>query len=75
MTKLYRATVGFYCPADPEAWKKNKAALKEKDPEKRATLKEQVKKMYVKQGEKVTPYNDEILASWLENECVEEVTG
>jgi hypothetical protein len=62
MPKTYRATVGFACPADPESLRKWKAGKKDE-----AAI------MTVKKGEKVVPYSEEILKSWLSNECVEEV--
>jgi hypothetical protein len=62
MAKTYRATVGFACPADPESLKKWQAGKKDE-----ASI------MAVKKGDKVVPFSDDILKSWLANECVEEV--
>jgi hypothetical protein len=62
MAKLYRATVGFQCPADPESLKKWKAGKRD-----------EAKVMNVKKDDKVMPFNDEILKSWLANDTVEEV--
>jgi hypothetical protein len=62
MPKTYRALVGFSCPADPESLKKWKAGKKD-----------EAKIMAVKKGDKVVPFSDDILKSWLANECVEEV--
>jgi len=73
MAKLYRAAEGFSSPADPESLKKNKAARKLEEGEKKAALLAEVKWMNVKKGDKVIPYNDEILKSWLENDLLEEV--
>lgn len=73
MAKQYRALVDFTCPADPDSLKKNKEALKLEDGPQKAALKDEVKWMRVKKGEKLTPYNDDILKSWLLNEVAEEV--
>jgi len=62
MPKSYRALVGFSCPADPESLKKWKAGKKD-----------QAKLMVVKKGDKVEPFNEDILKSWLANDAVEEV--
>lgn len=75
MAKLYRASVGFQCPADPESLKKRRAALKAEPGEKKDGLLAEVAWMTVKKGDKVTPYNEDILRSWLDNELVEEVGG
>ena len=73
MAKTYRALVGFSCPADPESLKKAKAAIDMEHGEKRDELLDDVKWMEVKKGDKVVPYNDIILKSWLANDAVEEV--
>lgn len=61
MPKTYRAMVGFACPADAESLKKWQAGKKD-----------EARIMTVKKGDKVVPYNEAILKSWLANECVEE---
>lgn len=73
MAKTYRALVGFTCPADPESLKKTQAALKLGAGEKHDALAAEVKWMHVKKGDKVVPFSDAILDSWLANEVVEEV--
>jgi len=73
MPKTYRATVGFACPADAESLKKARAARDMEHGEKRDELLDDVKWMVVKKGDKVVPYNDIILKSWLANDAVEEV--
>jgi len=73
MAKTYRATKGFSCPADPESMKRLQSARKLEAGEKREALLAQVAWMDVEKGAKVEPYNDFILRSLLENECVEEV--
>lgn len=72
MPNQYRALVGFSCPADPESLK-NAEGAKKVAGEKRDLLVAQVKWMHVKKGDKVVPYNDTILKSWLLGEWVEEV--
>lgn len=61
MAKLYRAAVDFRCPADAHSFKNRK------------TGKGPVEWMWVKAGDKVEPYNDEILKSWVMNALVEGV--
>jgi hypothetical protein len=73
MAKLYRVREGFSYPSDPESLKKQKRVLHEHDPEVRAKLAAEVRWTHSKKGEKVTPYNEEILKSWLANDAVEEV--
>jgi SH3-like domain-containing protein len=73
MAKTYRALVGFTCPADPESLKKRQQALKAGPGEKADALNAEVEWMYVKKGEKVVPFSEAILDSWLANEIVEEV--
>jgi len=73
MAKLYRALTGFRFPADPESWKKRKSALKLGPGEKKDALMAQVTWMTVKKGDKLTPYDEDALKSWLDNEVVEEV--
>ena len=75
MAKTYRAMVGFSCPADPESLKKNLAYMKMEPGEKKDALKAEIKWMNVKKGDKVVPYNEAILKSWLENEVVSEEVG
>jgi len=75
MAKTYRALVGFHCPADPESLKKVKAALKMEHGPARDELMDKVRWMSAKEGDKVVPYNEAILKSWLDNEAVEEVTA
>jgi hypothetical protein len=73
MPKTYRAKVDFRCPADPESLKKRQQALKLGPGEKADALNAEVGWMDVKEREKVVPYNEAILASWLLSDCVEEV--
>jgi hypothetical protein len=72
MPNQYRALVGFSCPADPESLK-NVEAAKKVTGEKREQLLSKVKWMDVKEGDKVVPYNEAILKSWLLGAWVEEV--
>lgn len=73
MAKTYRALVGFTCPADPESLKKRQQALKFGPGEKADALNAEVKWMDAKKGDKLVPFNEAILASWLLGEFVEEV--
>jgi DNA replication protein DnaD len=60
--KKYRAKVGVTYPADAESLKKA-----------RADKMEDVKWTHAEPGEVLTPYNADILKSWLENDAVEEI--
>jgi len=73
MAKTYRAITGFRCPANPESMKKHLAALKMEPGGEKDALVRAVEWMDVEEGDKVEPYNDTILKSWLANEAVEEV--
>lgn len=74
MAKLYKAKGGFSYPSDADALKKCTAALKIEDEEKRHVALAAIPRTEAKKGDKLEPYSDEILKSWLDNDCVEEVS-